>query len=131
MKPVIAFLSVCFLTMSCSVKKSSMLNEDEMFITRKYVGDFIGYSYTKPEKFGDSHLIWIKTSQESTYGRISAFSKTCKFQPGERLYIRKKYFSRGSMWGDWLYQIESDINNTSYMVSKFQYEDKILVQSWF
>jgi len=108
-----------------------MIKEDEMFITRKYVGDFIEYSYVKPENFSDSHQIWIKTTMESTYGKISAYSKTCKFKPGERLYIRKKYFNRGNMWGDWLYEIESDIDNTSYMVSKFQYGDKILVQSWF
>lgn len=108
-----------------------MVQEDELFITRKYVGDFIEYSYTKPEKFNDPHLIWIKTTQESTYGKISAYSKTCKFQPGERLYIRRFYFNRGGVWGDWTYQIESDIDNVSYMLSQFQAGNKILDQSWF
>ena len=107
-----------------------MQEEDELFITRKYIGDFIEYSYVKPESFGDPDLIRIKTTMESTYGKISAYSKTCKFQPGERLYIRRFYFNRGGVWGDWAYQIESD-NNKSYMLSQFQSGDKILDKSWF
>ena len=117
--------------MSCSVTKPTMLKEDELLITRKYVGDFIEYSYVQPDRFSDPHLIWIKTTLESTYGKISAYSKTCKFQPGERLFIRRFYFNRGGVWGDWTYQIESDINNISYMLSQFQSGNKTFDQSWF
>jgi hypothetical protein len=117
--------------MSCSLTKRSMIKEDEMFITRKYVGNFIEYRYAQPDRFGDPHLIWIKTTLESTYGVISAYSKICKFLPGERLYLHRIYSNRGGAWGDWIYLIESDIDNTSYRLSQFQYGDKILVQSWF
>ncbi len=117
--------------MSCSMTRPAMQQEDEMFITRKYVGNFIGFSYSQPERLGDPHLIWISTSLEDTYGKITAYSKKCKFQPGERLYVRRIYFNRGGVWGDWIYQIESDIDNTSYMLSQFRYGDKTLVQSWF
>ncbi len=117
--------------MSCTLTKPSTQQEDEMFITRKYVGNFIGYSYTQPDKLADPHLIWIKTTLEGTYGKISAYSKICRFQQGDRLYIRRVYINRGGVWGDWVYQIESDIDNTSYMLSQFKHGDKMLVQSWF
>ena len=131
MKKVILFTSVCFFIMSCSVTKISMVQEDQMFLTRRYAGNYIGYAYTNPDKFGNPHLIWIKTTMESTYGEISAYSRNCRFQPGERLYIRRIYSRSGDVFGSWIYQIESDINDTSYTLSQFQYENKILVQSLF
>ncbi len=115
--------------MSCSLTKQAVVNEDEMFITRKYVGDFMEYSCKPPDRFGDPYLIWIKTTLEETYGRIGAYSKICKFHSGERLYICKKYINRGGIWGDWIYQIESDTDKTSYILSQFQYGEKILDQS--
>jgi hypothetical protein len=111
--------------------KPSAIKEDELFTTRKYAGNFIGYTYTKPQRVGDPHMIWIKTTLESTYGTISAYSKTCKFKPGERLYIRRIYSRSGGVFGSWIYQVESDIDNTSYTLSQFQYGNKTLVQSWF
>jgi hypothetical protein len=131
MKRVIAFSSICFLIMSCSSTRQSRLQEDELFITRKYVGNFIEYSYTQPHRLSDPHLIWIRTTLESTYGKITAYSKICKFQPGERLYVRRIYFNRGGVWGDWIYRIESDINNTSYRLNQFMSGDKMLIQSGF
>jgi hypothetical protein len=131
MKSIIALSSVCFLVMSCSMTKPSAIKEDELFTTRKYAGNFIGYTYTKPQRVGDPHMIWIKTTLESTYGTISAYSKTCKFKPGERLYIRRIYSRSGGVFGSWIYQVESDIDNTSYTLSQFQYGNKTLVQSWF
>ncbi len=131
MKSIILFTSVCLLFMSCSSAKQSVSQEDELFLTRKYVGDFVECSYTKPERFGDPFLVSIKTTLEDTYGKISAYSKICKFQPGERLYIRKKYINRGGIWGDWIYQIESDNDKTSYMLSQLQYGEKILNQEVF
>ena len=109
----------------------SKYQEDQLFITRRYAGNYIGYSYARPDRFGNPHHIWITTTMEDTYGEISAYSKTCKFQPGERLYIRRIYSRSGGIFGSWIYQIESDINKTSYTLSQFQFEDKILVQSLF
>lgn len=131
MKRIIAFSSVCFLIVSCSLTKPAMLQEDEMVITRKYAGNFVGYSYTQPDRLGDPHLIWIKTSMESTYGKISAYSKTCKFQQGERLYIRRIYSSGSGAFGHWTYQIESDISDASYRLSQLQSGNKTSAQSWF
>lgn len=115
---------------SCATMEQAMLSEDELFLTRKYVGNFIEYRHTTPERLGDPHLIWLKTSQESVYGIISAYSKTCKFQPGERLYIRRIYYMIG-MNGYWIYQLEADSLNKPYRLSQFQYDNKVLVQDWF
>lgn len=113
---------------SCASFRQKSLPEDEPFIDRKYVGDFIEYRKTSPERLGDPHLIWIRTSQDSTYGIISAYSRDCDFNFNDRLFIRRMYYMVG-MSGYWVYMIESD--NSYYRLSKFQYDDKVLVQTWF
>ena len=131
MKKIILLSALWFIAMSCSVTNVSNVQEDQIFLSRKYAGNFIDYSYTQPDKFGDPHLIWIKTTLEDTYDEISAYSRNCKFEPGERLYIRRIYARSGGVFGAWVYQIESDINKTSYTLSQFRYENKILVQSLY
>jgi len=131
MKKINLLSVLCLLAMSCSVTNVSVVQEDQVFLTRRYAGNFVDYIYSQPDKFGDPPLIWIKTTLEDTYGEISAYSKNCKFQPGERLYIRRIYARSGGVFGSWIYQIESDIDKTNYMLSQFQYENKILVQSLY
>lgn len=116
---------------SCAATNQSALQENELFMTRKYVGKFVEYRYTGPEKFGDPHLIWIKTTMDSTYGKISAYSQKCEFNKGDRLYIRRNYYSPGSAFGYWIYQIESEDNKAFYRLSEFQHESKVLITSWF
>lgn len=117
-------------TLSCATSnKPGMLHEDELFVTRRYVGEFVDSRHSEPAKAGSPHLIWIKTSQDSVYGKISAYSRKCDFIPGDRLYLRRVYQSPG-MFGYWIYQIEND-NEVWYRISEFQHDNKILVQTWF
>ena len=117
-------------TLSCATtQKSGLLPEDELFVTRKYVGDFIESRHTASVSFGSPHIIWIKTSQDSLYGKISAYSRKCEFLPGDRLYLRRVYQSPG-MFGYWVYQIEND-KDIWYKISEFQHDNKVLVQTWF
>lgn len=123
-------ISLTFFAISCATtEKSGLLPEDELSITRKYVGNFVDYRYTEKARFGDPHIIWIKTTQDSIYGKISAYSRKCDFKPGERLYLRRVYQSPG-VFGFWLYQIEND-NKVWYKISEFQNGRKVLAQSWF
>ena len=117
-------------SMSCATtERSGLFPEDELSVTRKYVGNFIDYRHTEKARFGDPHLIWIKTTQDSVYGIISAYSRKCDFIPGERIYIRRVYQSPG-VFGYWEYQIEND-KKVWYKISEFQYGKKVLAQSWF
>jgi hypothetical protein len=119
------------LIISCSTANhsSSLLREDQFFVTRKYVGDFLDYRHTVPQSIGSPHLIWIKTTMDSTYGKISAYSRKCDFSAGDRLYLKRIYSSPG-IFGFWEYQIEND-SSLFYRVSEFQYDNKVLVQSMF
>ena len=123
-------LFLLFIMTSCVAVKETKLAEDEMFVTRKYVGNFITYVYTEPERLGNPSIVWIKTTQDSVYGKLSILSKECKFERGERLYIRRTYYTMG-LSGYWSYQLESDKDNKPYRLSEFQYDKKIRVQSWF
>ena len=125
------FLVLMGLIFSCSTTKkpSSLLKEDEFFLTRKYIGHFIDYRYTGPETFGGPHIIWIKTTMDSTYGKISAYSKKCEFSAGDKIYLRRTYTTPG-IFGHWEYQIEND-SSVYYRVTEFQNDNKIIVQTWF
>jgi hypothetical protein len=125
-----SFLLLMILVISCATtEKSGILPEDEIFVTRKYIGNFIDYRHTVPETFGSPHLIWIKTTMDSTYGKISAYGKKCEFSPGDRIYLRRTYSTPG-VFGYWEYQIEND-SSVHYRASEFQYDNKVLVQNWY
>ncbi len=116
---------------SCSSATTSRTepDEDRLYVTRKYVGDFEDFRHTAPERFGDPHLIWIKTSQDSSYGKISAYSRDCSFSEGDRLYLRRKYVTPG-IYGYWIYQIENDAG-VFYRLCEYQNDRKVLVQTWY
>jgi len=116
---------------SCASTKQSDIQEDSLIITRKYVGNFVEYRQHIPEKFGEPFLIWIKTTMDSTYGKISAYSERCDFKPGDRLYIKRIQLSPGPVSTYWEYQIESDDNSVSYKLSEFQHDRKNLIRNWF
>lgn len=122
---VIILLAAC----GTSNRASSDPEEDRLYVTRMYIGDFRDFRHTAPERFGDPHLIWIKTSRDSTFGKISAYSRDCGFQEGDRLYLRRKYVTPG-IYGYWMYQIEND-SSVFYRVCEYQNDRKVLVQSWY
>lgn len=103
--------------------------EDRLYVTRMYIGDYQDFRHTAPARLGDPHLIWIKTSRDSTFGKISAYSRECDFREGDRLYLRRKYVTPG-VFGYWMYQIEND-SSVFYRLSEFQNDRKVLVQSWY
>ena len=116
---------------SCATTQQLSIQEDKLLLTRKYVGNFIEYRQHIPEKLGEPNLIWIKTTLDSTYGKFSAYGQKCDFMVGDRLYIKRSYFSPGNSIGYWLYQIESDDNKAYYRLSDFQHDRQVLIQNWF
>ena len=102
---------------------------DRLFLRRKYVGNFLDYRHTPPERVTDPHIVWIKTTQDSIYGKLSVLSKECEFEEGDRLFLRRKYVTPG-VWGYWEYQIEND-KKVFYKLSEFQHDRKVPVQSLF
>ncbi|MGB8492616.1 MAG: hypothetical protein WCE64_16300 [Bacteroidales bacterium] len=124
------FILLVVLGISCATgQKTGLVAEDEMFITRKYIGTFVDYRQSEPQTFGGPHLIWIKTSMDSTFGKISAYGRKCDFAPGEKLYLRRTYYAPG-VFGYWVYQIEND-SSVFYRASEYQYDSKVLVQNWY
>ncbi|HOF20920.1 MAG TPA: hypothetical protein PLO24_06675 [Bacteroidales bacterium] len=127
-----AALFAVLLFSSCINTRSSYTSpdEDRLMITRRYAGDYIEYRNTDPDDFTGYDLIWIRTSQDSTYGKITAFGKTCDFVPGDRLFFRREYFSPGGISGYWIYIIEND-STVSYKLTDYQHDRGVPVRSWF
>jgi hypothetical protein len=129
-KPVLLLLFlIAVVSCSTSDRSSSAIDEDRLYVTRRYIGEFEDYRHTAPARFGDPHLIWIKTTQDSAFGKISAYSRECGFNPGDRLYLRRKYVTPG-IYGYWIYEIEND-SSVFYRISEYQNDRKVLVQSWY
>jgi hypothetical protein len=105
-------------------------DEDKLFISRKYVGNFLDYRLTSSKNYNGINLIWIKTTLDKTYGKISAYGKKCDFSYGDKLYIRRKYYSPGGISGYWMYQIEND-STVYYKLCEFQNDRKVAVDSFF
>jgi hypothetical protein len=124
------YLFLLFLA-SCASTKQSDVRENSLILTRKYVGNFVEYRQYVPEKFGEPYLIWIKTTMDSTYGKISAYAERCDFKLGDRLYIKRIQLSPGPVSTYWEYQIESDDNLIFYKLSEFQHDRKNLIRNWF
>jgi hypothetical protein len=125
------FLILAFIgsVMSCSTanKSSALIEEDKIYFTRKYIGNYLDYSYTGPEIIGGHDLIWIKTTIYSTFGHISAYGKRCDFSVGDRIYL-KPIGSAPDDYGYWEYQIEND-NSIYYKVSEFRFENNAFIRS--
>jgi hypothetical protein len=119
-------------TISCSTLKQSFspIKEDELLITRKYIGIYMDYRQTDPEDYTGPNLFWIKTSLENTYGKISVYGKKCEFTVGDRLYIRKIYYNPGIVSGYWVYNVEND-SAIYYRATEFQHDHGVFVETWF
>ena len=120
------------LAASCSSlrKSTSSIAEDDLLITRIYVGDFIEYRHTGPENYEGPNIIWIKTSMEDQYGKISAYGKKCDFAAGDRLYLRRMFYSPGIVSGYWVYVIENDAS-VSYRATDLQHDREVFIKDWF
>ena len=125
-------LILLVVSISCgTVNQSSLLpQEGQLSITRKYAGIFMDYRHTSPESFSGINIIWIKTSMDSVYGKISAYGKKCDFSVGDRLYLTRTYYTFGDVSGYWEYHIEND-SSIYYRLTEFQHDRKIMVQTWF
>lgn len=126
------FLLLVAAMASCSQlkKSSSAVPEDDLIITRKYVGDFIEYRHTGPENYEGPNIIWIKTTMEDRYGKISAYGRKCDFTGGDRLYLRRKFYSPGIVSGYWVYVIENDAS-VSYRATDLQHDREVFIKTWF
>lgn len=113
-----------------SKRSSEVIIEDEFVVTRKYAGEFLDYRHTGPSTSDGPNIIWIKTSLDKTFGKLSAYGKTCDFKRGDKLYLRRIYYSPGDISGYWVYHIEND-SSVFYRLSEFQYDRKIFVESLF
>ena len=113
-----------------SKKLFPIIIEDTLFISRKYVGKFVDYRQADQDTYNGPNIIWIKTSMDEIFGKISAYGKKCKFSVGDKLYIKRTFFSPGVVSGYWVYQIEND-STIYYKLTDFQHDRKVFVETWF
>lgn len=113
-----------------SKKTDQIIIEDKLFVSRKYIGNYLDYRHTGPDTYNGPNLIWIKTTMDKTYGKISAYGKKCEFSVGNKLYLKRRFYSPGGVSGYWEYQIEND-SSVYYKLTDFQFDHKVYTETWF
>jgi hypothetical protein len=125
-------LSLFIVSGSCGIiRKDSPADEEEFVISRKFAGTFIDFRYTPPDDIAGQHIIWLKTSLESVYGKISVLGKKCEFKKGERLYLKRTLYDPGIGAGYWIYNVENDSATVSYEATQFQHDKRVTVENLF
>ncbi|HBQ83254.1 MAG: hypothetical protein A2X05_18820 [Bacteroidetes bacterium GWE2_41_25] len=126
------FLALIGLNISCSLfrRLSESEAEGSLVTTRKFAGVFIEYRYTVTEDLPKVDVVWIKTTLENRYGKICALSKSCEFNPGDRLYLTRKFYSPGMTGGKWEYFIEND-SSIIYKLTEYQSDRKVFTETWY
>ncbi len=117
------------MAVSCSLSNNAdlFMKEDQLIQSRKYIGDFVDYCGTETDTYEHMNLIWIKTTVFNEYGQLSAFTRDCKFQPGDRIYL-KSFFHTNGRFGNWEHRIENE-SSVSYRVNECIYDNRLLVQN--
>ncbi len=125
-----SFLILLCTAVSCITgnRSASLVEEDNLYVTRIFVGNFLDYKHTASDSKGNPDLIWITTSRDSIHGKISAYSKECHFTPGERLYLRRVLAVNGKSEA-WVYRIEN-ADTVNYMLNEYQNHNKDLADDW-
>ena len=125
----ILYLVLLGVIISCNTTKKTSSNtyEDELLISRKYIGNFIDYYHTGPEIVGGKDLIWIKTTVYNSYGKISVYGRTCSFSAGDKIYMKPVYTTPGN-FGYWEYQVEND-SSINYRVSEYRFENNVFTRN--
>ena len=129
MKKIVFLVLICVI-ISCSISKrtTSGPDKDDFYLTRRYIGRFMDYRHTGPEVITGTDLIWIKTDMVNSFGKISAYGKSCNFSAGDNIYLKSTYSTPGPS-GLFGYQIEND-SSDCYMISEFQFENKMFIRTW-
>lgn len=127
---ILPFLIPLCIVASCSTvnRSSSLIEEDKLYVTRIYVGNFLDFRHTASDSYGNPDLIWIETTQDTIHGKISAYSKECAFSPGERLYLRRVLTTNGKNEA-WVYQVENS-DTVNYEINEYQDHNNVL-EAWF
>ncbi len=110
---IIYLIIVIAILSACSVSESVM-QEEQLMITRKYVGNLLDYRRVEGEGLLDPDVVWLKTTLESNYGKIGIYVKgELELDVNERLYLRRSHADTPGI-NQWNYFLESNSGEVFY-----------------
>ncbi|HDZ40753.1 MAG TPA: hypothetical protein ENH59_03625 [Bacteroidetes bacterium] len=122
---IIYLALIITLLASCSVSEPGM-QQDQLMVTRKYVGNLIDHRRVKGEGLLDPDVVWLKTTMESNYGKIGIYIKgELKLNINERLYIRRIHSDNPGI-DQWSYFLESNNGEVYYRLHGALREQDVL-----
>jgi len=112
MRSIYIIMVVAILS-ACSVSEPVM-QEEQLMITRKYVGNLLDYRRVEGEGLLDPDVVWLKTTLESNYGKIGIYVKgELELDVNERLYLRRAHADTPGI-NQWNYFLESNSGEVFY-----------------
>lgn len=116
------FFIIILLCSCASTGVITDLEEDEIYVIRKYVGRYVDF-WQGERQFGDPFICYIETTQDSIWGKIGVYARVIKYEPGELLFISREYeiFPKGTP-GHWVYRLQS--NNSKYVYSLRRFTER-------
>jgi len=112
MRSIYIIMVVAILS-ACSVSEPVM-QEEQLMITRKYVGNLLDYRRVEGEGLLDPDVVWLKTTLESNYGKIGIYVKgEFELDVNERLYLRRAHADTPGI-NQWNYFLESNSGEVFY-----------------
>jgi hypothetical protein len=112
MKIIFLIIIIAFIS-ACSVSEPFM-QEEELMITRKYVGNLLDYRRVEGEGLLDPDVVWLKTTLESNYGKIGIYVKgELELDINERLYLRRTHSETPGI-DQWNYFLEPNSGEVFY-----------------
>jgi len=110
----ILYLAVILTTIASCTVTEPVIQQDQLLITRKYVGNLLDYRRVEGEGLLDPDVVWLKTTMENNYGKIGIYIKgELKLDTGERLYIRRTHSDTPGI-SQWTYFLESNTGEVYY-----------------
>lgn len=121
------FVIISLIILSSCATTDQLYPEDELFITRKYAGNFVSANIIPKQRITDVQVIEIFTTM-SDYDTIRIYAKKLMIRPGERLYLRRTS-GYSSQWKTEYYNLETDTQQ--FRICEFAVGNKLLTQSWY
>ncbi|MEA1886959.1 MAG: hypothetical protein U9N72_07105 [Bacteroidota bacterium] len=107
------FIIIVATISACSVSEPGVQKE-QLMITRKYAGNLLDHRRIEGEGVLDPDVVWLKTTLESTYGKIGIYVKgDLKLKANERLYLRRTHSDSPGIT-QWNYFLESNTGEVFY-----------------
>ncbi|MCF8222370.1 MAG: hypothetical protein K9J25_04425 [Bacteroidales bacterium] len=123
---LLTVITIMWLMSGCSVSRD-VIPQDQLIITRKYVGNLLDYRRIEGELLLNPDIMWLKTSLESEFGKIGIYLRgDLELILNDRIYIRRTHTEHPGI-NHYSYTLESSDGEIFYRLHSFRKKGKTVL----